>query len=69
MFITEFEVRNLFLFYALALIIVSTAVLRKNDWTFKAKLLRLLLIFFVPVLGLLVVVYGFLLDALTAKKV
>ncbi len=68
MFITEFQVRNLFLFYALALIVTAAAILRREDWTFWAKLLRLLLIFFIPVLGLLIVAYGFLLDTLAAKK-
>lgn len=69
MFITEFQVRNLFLFYVLALIVTAAAILRKVDLTFRAKLLRLLLIFFVPVLGLLIVAYSFLLDTLAAKKV
>lgn len=60
MFLTEFQVTAAFLIYALALTISAALILLKTHWTFKEKLLRLLILFLLPVLGILILAIEFL---------
>ena len=60
MFITEFQVTAAFLIYALVLTISAALILLKTQWTFKEKLLRLLILFLLPVLGILILAIEFL---------
>jgi hypothetical protein len=53
MFLTEFQLTSYFLVYVALLLVSAVFVLLKNQWTFKDKLLRLLVLFLIPVLGLL----------------
>jgi hypothetical protein len=53
MFLTEFQVTSYFLVYLALLLVSAVFVLLKDQWTFKDKLLRLLVLFLIPVLGLL----------------
>ena len=71
MFLTEFQVTASFLIYALVLTISAVLILLKTDWTFKEKLLRLLILFLIPVLGVLILAIEFLIKksfALFQKK-
>jgi hypothetical protein len=71
MFLTEFQVTTSFLIYALVLTISAALILLKTQWTFKEKLLRLLVLFLLPVLGVLILVIEFLIKksfALFQKK-
>ena len=71
MFLTEFQVTASFLIYALVLTISAALILLKTDWTFKEKLLRLLILFLIPVLGVLILAIEFLMKksfALFQKK-
>ena len=60
MFLTEFQVTASFLIYALVLTISALLILLKTHWTFKDKLLRLLILFLIPVLGVLILAIEFL---------
>ena len=60
MFLTEFQVTTFFLIYALVLTISAALILLKTQWTFKEKLLRLLVLFLLPVLGILILAIEFL---------
>jgi hypothetical protein len=60
MFLTEFQVTASFLIYALVLTISAVLILLKTHWTFKDKLLRLLILFLIPVLGVLILAIEFL---------
>ena len=53
MFLTEFQVTSFFLVYLALLLVSAVFVLLKDRWNFKDKLLRLLVLFLIPVLGLL----------------
>jgi len=71
MFLTEFQVTTSFLIYALVLTISAALILLKTQWTFKEKLLRLLVLFLLPVLGVLILAIEFLIKksfALFEKK-
>jgi hypothetical protein len=71
MFLTEFQVTTSFLIYALVLTISAALILLKTQWTFKEKLLRLLVLFLLPVLGVLILAIEFLIKksfALFQKK-
>jgi hypothetical protein len=71
MFLTEFQVTTSFLIYALVLTISAALILLKTQWTFKEKLLRLLVLFLLPVLGILILAIEFLVKksfALFQKK-
>lgn len=71
MFLTEFQVTAAFLIYALVLTISAALILVKMHWTFKEKLLRLLVLFLIPVLGVLILAIEFLIKmsfALFQKK-
>jgi len=71
MFLTEFQVTTSFLIYALVLTISAALILLKTQWTFKEKLLRLLVLFLLPVLGILILAIEFLIKksfALFQKK-
>jgi hypothetical protein len=71
MFLTEFQVTTSFLIYALVLTISTALILLKTQWTFKEKLLRLLVLFLLPVLGILILAIEFLIKksfALFQKK-
>ena len=54
MFLTENQVTIYFLIYVILLLVSAVFVLLKDQWTFKDKLLRLLVISLIPVLGFLV---------------
>jgi hypothetical protein len=56
MFLTEFQVTIFFLIYLALLLVSAVFILLKDRWTFKDKLLRLLVLFLIPVLGLLMLV-------------
>jgi hypothetical protein len=60
MFLTEFQVTVIFLIYALVLTISAVFILLKSQSTFKEKLLRLLVLFLLPVLGILILAIEFL---------
>ena len=60
MFLTEFQVTASFLIYTLGLTISTALILQKTHWTFKEKLLRLLILFLIPVLGILILAIEFL---------
>jgi hypothetical protein len=60
MFLTEFQVTVFFLIYALVLAISAAFILLKTQWAFKEKLLRLLVLFLLPVLGILILAIEFL---------
>ena len=60
MFLTEFQVTVFFLIYALVLTISAALILLKTQWAFKEKLLRLLVLFLLPVLGILILAIEFL---------
>ena len=62
MFLTEFQVTTSFLIYALVLTISAALILLKTQWTFKEKLLRLLVLFLLPVLGILILAIEFLVN-------
>ena len=62
MFLTEFQVTTSFLIYALVLTISAALILLKTQWTFKEKLLRLLVLFLLPVLGVLILAIEFLVN-------
>ena len=71
MFLTEFQVTTSFFIYALVLTISAALILLKTQWTFKEKLLRLLVLFLLPVLGILILAIEFLIKksfALFQKK-
>jgi hypothetical protein len=71
MFLTELQVTTSFLIYALVLTISAALILLKTQWTFKEKLLRLLVLFLLPVLGILILAIEFLIKksfALFQKK-
>ncbi len=71
MFLTEFQVTISFLIYALVLTISAALILVKTQWTFKEKFLRLLVLFLLPVLGILILAIEFLIKksfALFQKK-
>jgi len=71
MFLTEFQVTTSFLIYALVLTISAALILLKTQWTFKEKFLRLLVLFLLPVLGVLILAIEFLIKksfALFQKK-
>jgi hypothetical protein len=71
MFLTEFQVTTSILIYALVLTISAALILLKTQWTFKEKLLRLLVLFLLPVLGILILAIEFLIKksfALFQKK-
>ena len=53
MFLTEFQVTIFFLIYLALLLVSAVFILLKDRWTFKDKLLRLLVLFLIPLLGLL----------------
>ena len=53
MFLTENQVTIYFLIYVILLLVSAVFVLLKDQWTFKDKLLRLLVLFLIPVLGFL----------------
>jgi hypothetical protein len=55
MFLTEFQVTSFFLVYLALLLVSAVFVLLKDRWTFKDKLLRLLVLFLIPVLGLMMI--------------
>lgn len=54
MFLTEFQVLTYFIIYVGLLLVSTVLVLLKGQWTFKDKLLRILILFLIPVLGLLI---------------
>ena len=56
MFLTEFQVTFYFLIYLVLVLVSAVFVLMKDQWTFMDKLLRLLILFLIPVLGFLVLV-------------
>ena len=56
MFLTEFQVTLYLLIYLVLVLASAVFVLMKDQWTFKDKLLRLLVLFLIPVLGLLMLV-------------
>jgi|LauGreDrversion4_2_1035121.scaffolds.fasta_scaffold2895594_1 TctA family transporter len=56
MFLTEFQVTFYFFIYLVLVLVSAVFVLMKDQWTFMDKLLRLLLLFLIPVLGFLVLV-------------
>jgi len=56
MFLTEFQLTSFFLVYLALLLVSAVFVLLKDRWNFKDKLLRLLVLFLIPVLGLLMLV-------------
>lgn len=60
MFLTEFQVTAAFLIFALVLTISAALILLKTHWTSKEKLLRLLILFLLPVLGILILAFEFL---------
>ena len=60
MFLTEFQVTASFLIYALVLTISAALILLKTHWTFKEKLLRLLILFLIPVLGIMILAIEYL---------
>ena len=60
MFLTEFQVTVFFLIYTLVLTKSAAFILLKTQWTFKEKLLRLLVLFLLPVLGILILAIEFL---------
>jgi phosphoglycerol transferase MdoB-like AlkP superfamily enzyme len=62
MFLTEFQATTSFLIYALVLTISAALILLKAQWTFKEKLLRLLVLFLLPVLGALILAIEFLVN-------
>ena len=66
MFLTEFQVTASFLIYALVLTISAVLILLKTHWTFKDKLLRLLILFLIPVLGVLILAIEFLIKMSSA---
>lgn len=71
MFLTEFQVTASFLIYVLVLTISAALILLKTKWTFKEKFLRLLVLFLIPVLGVLILAIEFLIKwsfALFQKK-
>jgi hypothetical protein len=71
MFLTESQVTASFLIYALVLMISAALILLKPHWTFKEKLLRLLILFLIPVLVVLILAIEFLIKksfALFQKK-
>ncbi len=71
MFLTEFQLTTSFLIYALALTISAALILLKTHWTFKEKFLRLLILFLIPVLGVLILAIEYLIKksfALFQKK-
>ena len=71
MFLTDFQVTTIFFIYALVLTISAAFILLKTQWTFKEKLLRLLVLFLLPVLGILILAIEFLINksfALFQKK-
>jgi hypothetical protein len=71
MFLTEFQVTASFLIYAFVLTISAALIFLKTHWTFKEKLLRLLVLFLIPVLGVLILAIEFLIKksfALFQKK-
>ncbi len=71
MFLTEFQLTTLFLIYALALTISAALILLKAHWTFKEKFLRLLILFLIPLLGVLILAIEYLIKksfALFQKK-
>ena len=71
MFLTEFQVTASFLIYVLVLTISAALILLKTHWAFKEKLLRLLVLFLIPVLGVLILAIEFLIKksfALFQKK-
>lgn len=71
MFLTEFQVTISFLIYVLLLAISAALILLKTHWTFKEKLLLLLILFLLPVLGVLILAIEFLIKksfALFQKK-
>jgi hypothetical protein len=72
MFLTEFQLTSYFLVYVALLLVSAVFVLMKDQWTFKDKLLRLLVLFLIPVLGLLMLVVEQLMKksvAMLQKKV
>ena len=71
MFLTELQVTASFMIYALVLTILAALILLKTHWTFKEKLLRLFVLFLIPVLGVLILTIDFLIKksfALFQKK-
>lgn len=71
MFLTEFQIAKLFWMYLILLIISAALILFKNEWTFKDKLLRLLIALLLPGLGLLILATELLINksfALITKK-
>ncbi len=71
MFLTEFQLTTSFLIYALALTISAALILLKTHWTFKEKFLRLLILFLIPLLGVLILAIEYLIKksfALFQKK-
>jgi hypothetical protein len=65
MFLTEFQVTKLVWIYLILLITSAALILSKNDWTFKDKLLRLLLLFLLPGLGMLILAFELLIKKIT----
>ncbi len=71
MFLTEFQLTTSFLIYALVLTISAALILLKTHWTFKEKFLRLLILFLIPLLGVLILAIEYLIKksfALFQKK-
>ena len=71
MFLNEFQLTASFMIYALVLTISAALILLKAHWTFKEKFLRLLILFLIPVLGVLILAIEFLIKksfALFQKK-
>jgi len=69
MFLTEFQVTKMFLVYLILLIISASLVLFSNGWTFKDKLLRLLIVLLLPVLGMLILTFEFFINKFFTRTI
>lgn len=69
MFLTEFQVTKMFLVYLILLIISASLVLFRNGWTFKDKLLRLLIVLLLPVLGMLILTFEFFINKFFTRTI
>ncbi|QCK14268.1 hypothetical protein DCC35_05675 [Mangrovivirga cuniculi] len=65
MFLTEFQVRNIFIGYVILFVISAALILYNKNWTFKSKLLRLIILFFLPVIGFIIIATEFLIDKIS----
>lgn len=68
MFITESTLQIIAIIYILILIIFSLLIIRNKELNTGDKVIKLLILFLIPLLGIVILSFDFSLDVINKKK-